>query len=320
MITISGELYIGLPLDFLYEAEAQDNINKATIKSQLYYSKLDHKNNKKFKKPNVLKLYEKPLAQIAKEKDGDEFAKYVVSVLNKLFPHPELDEQVGYNNNKYNLDDIFDFGGRAISPYEYAKDYRPSNYWDDLLPEKDRENTLTFNVTPYATTNEYLIAKITFDFTTPRDIYVGQIMRPIVFVKEILFALDESPFFENLQFFNDDSFTTYYEENTYDGKTITNDYDNGTYKLIGFHLVDKNNRIDKEIKDLVPFNPNDELDGTLITINEAETNGFMNYDGYGYLCKEINGQMYKSFISPDMDYALPKIYRDNFTHMLWFNR
>lgn len=43
-------------------------------------------------------------------------------------------------------------------------------------------------------------------------------------------------------------------------------------------------------------------------------------DGYGYLCKEIDGKMYKSFISPDMDYVLPKLYKDNFTHMLWFNR
>lgn len=319
MINISGELYIGLPLDFLCEAEAQDNINKATIKSQLYYSELDHKNNEKFKEPNVLKLYEKSLAQIANEKDGDGFAKYVASVLDKLFPHPELDEQVGYNNNKYNLNDIFDFGGRDTQPYEYASDYRPSNYWEDLLPENDRENTLTFNVTNYGEVKDYLVTKITFDFTTKHDISVGNIMRPIKFIKEIFYALDESPFFENLPFDTRNSTATYFDDSNYNG-TYFNEADNGTYKLIDFHLVEKTNNLTERLNDLTPLSQEDKSHGTLITIDEASSNGFMNYDGYGYLCKEIDGQMYKSFISPDMDYVLPKLYKDNFTHMLWFNR
>lgn len=319
MINISGELYIGLPLDFLCETEAQDNINKATIKSQLYYSKFDHKNNKSYPEPNTLQLYKKPLAQIAKEKDGDGFATYVDSVLDKLFPHPKLDEDVG-PNKKYSVYDIFDFGGRDTQPYEYASDYRPSNYWEDLLPESERENTLTFNVTNYDNAKNYLVAKITFNFTTKRDISVGNIMRPITFIKEIFYALDESPFFENLTFFNGNSQTTYYEENTYDDKTFANHADNGTYKLIDFHLVEKVDNLNEKLNDLVPLSQEDKSHGTLLTIAEAESDGFMNYDGYGYLCKEIDGQMYKSFVSPDMDYVLPKLYKDNFTHMLWFNR
>lgn len=85
-------------------------------------------------------------------------------------------------------------------------------------------------------------------------------------------------------------------------------------------VVLKDDNLNEKLNDLVPLSQEDKNNGTLITIVEAESNGFMNYDGYGYLCKEIDGKMYKSFISPDMDYVLPKLYKDNFTHMLWFNR
>lgn len=319
MINISGELYIGLPTRDSGMAELQDAINEYIITKQLKYSKIDHKDNKNYPKPNVLPLYKKSVTQIYNDKDGDGFATYVNSVLDKLFPHPKLDDEVG-PNKKYRLYDLFDFGGRDTRPYEYASDYRPSNYWEDLLPESERENTLVFNVTNYTNAKDYLVAKITFDFTTKHDISVGNIMQPITFIKEIFYALDESPFFENLTFFNGNSWATYYEENTYDDKTFTNQVDNGTYKLIDFHLVEKVDNLNEKLNDLVPLSQKDKNAGTLLTLAEAESDGFMNYDGYGYLCKEVDGQMYKSFISPNMDYVLPKLYKDNFTHMLWFNR
>lgn len=318
MINISGELYIGLPIHNSGMAELQDAINEYTIKNQLKYSEYDHKDNKNYPEPNVLRLYEKPLTQIYNEKDGEGFAKYIASVLDKLFPHPKLDDEVG-PNKKYRLYDIFDFGGRDTRPYEYASDYRPSNYWEDLPPESERENTLAFNVTNYTNAKDYLVAKITFDFTTKYDISVGNVMRPITFIKEIFYAIDESPFFENLTFFTGDSTTTYFDDTNYDG-TYFNEADNGTYKLIDFHLVEKVDNLNEKLNDLVPLSQEDMSQGTLLTLAEAESDGFMNYDGYGYLCKEIDGQMYKSFISPDMDYVLPKLYKDNFTHMLWFNR
>lgn len=318
MINISGELYIGLPIHNSGMAELQDAINDYTIKNQLKYSEYDHKDNKNYQEPNVLRLYEKPVTQIYNEKDGEGFAKYIASVLDKLFPHPKIDEQVG-PDKKYRLYDLFDFGGRDTRAYEYASDYRPSNYWEDLLPESDRENTLAFNVTNYGEVKDYLVAKITFNFTTKRDISIGNIMRPISFIKEIFYALDESPFFENLTFFTGNSFTTYFDDSNYNG-TYFNEAYNGTYKLIDFHLVEKADNLNEKLNDLVTLSQEDMSHGTLLTLAEAESDGFMNYDGYGYLCKEINGQMYKSFISPDMDYALPKLYKDNFTHMLWFNR
>ena len=165
MINISGELYIGLPTHNSGMAELQDAINEYTIKNQLKYSEYDHKDNKNYPEPNVLRLYEKPLTQIYNDKDGDGFAAYVNSVLDKLFPHPKLDNEVGINK-KYRLYDIFEFGGRDTRPYEYASDYRPSNYWEDSLPESERENTLAFNATNYTNAKDYLVAKITFDFTT----------------------------------------------------------------------------------------------------------------------------------------------------------
>lgn len=318
MINISGELYIGLPIHNSGMAELQDAINEYTIKNQLKYSEYDHKDNKNYPEPNVLRLYEKPLTQIYNEKDGEGFARYIASVLDKLFPHPKLDDEVG-PDKKYRLYDIFDFGGRDTRPYEYASDYRPSNYWEDLLPESERENTLAFKVTNYTNAKDYLVAKITFDFTTKYDISVGNIMRPITFIKEIFYAIDESPFFENLTFFTGDSTTTYFDDTNYDG-TYFNEAYNGTYKLIDFHLVEKVENLNEKLNDLILLSQEDMSHGTLLTLAEAESDGFMNYDGYGYLCKEIDGQMYKSFISPDMDYVLPKLYKDNFTHMLWFNR
>ena len=318
MINISGELYIGLPTHNSGMAELQDAINEYKIKNQLKYSKYDHKDNKNYPEPNVLRLYEKPLTQIYNEKDGEGFATYINSALEKLFPHPKLDNEVG-TNKKYRLYDIFEFGGRDTRPYEYASDYRPSNYWEDSLPESERENTLAFNVTNYTNAKDYLVAKITFNFTTEQDISIGNIMRPITFIKEIFYALDESPFFENLTFFNGNSTATYFDDSNYNG-TYFNEADNGTYKLIDFHLVEKVDNLNEKLNDLVPLSQEDMSHGTLLTLAEAESDGFMNYDGYGYLCKEIDGQMYKSFISPDMDYVLPKLYKDNFTHMLWLNR
>lgn len=318
MINISGELYIGLPTRNSGMAELQDAINEYTITNQLKYSKYDHKDNKNYPEPNVLPLYKKSVTQIYNDKDGDGFAAYVSSVLDKLFPHPKLDDEVG-PNKKYRLYDLFDFGGRDTRAYEYASDYRPSNYWEDLLPESERENTLTFNVTNCGEVNNHLVAKIAFDFTTKYDISIGNIMRPITFIKEIFYALNESPFFENLTFDTSNSTTTYFDDSNYNG-TYFNQADNGTYKLIDFHLVEKTDNLNEKLNDLVPLSQEDKNKGTLITIAEAESNGFMNYDGYGYLCKEIDGQMYKSFISPDMDYVLPKLYKENFTHMLWFNR
>ena len=267
MINISGELYIGLPIHNSGMAELQDAINEYTIKNQLKYSEYDHKDNKNYPEPNVLRLYEKSLTQIYNEKDGEGFAKYIASVLDKLFPHPKLDDEVG-PDKKYRLYDLFDFGGRDTRAYEYASDYRPSNYWEDLLPESERENTLAFNVTNYGEVNNHLVAKITFDFTTKHDISIGNIMRPINFIKEIFYAIDESPFFENLTLDTRNSTTTYFDDSNYNG-TYFNEAYNGTYKLIDFHLVEKVDNLNEKLNDLVPLSQKDKAHSTLLTLAKA---------------------------------------------------
>ena len=75
------------------------------------------------------------------------------------------------------------------------------------------------------------------------------------------------------------------------------------------------NQLEKELNNLIKLTPDH---GDLLTLEE--TSSLINYDGYGYLCKEIDGEMYQSFITPNMDYTLPKIYRENFTHIYWYNR
>lgn len=66
---------------------------------------------------------------------------------------------------------------------------------------------------------------------------------------------------------------------------------------------------------LAPLN---RTDGVLRTLDDAYYD--TNNDGYGYLCKEINGVMYQSSIVPNMDKPYPKIYLDNFTHIYWYER
>ena len=154
---------------FRYEAELQDAINEYTITKQLEYSKYDHKDSKKLSKAKCTATIQKSVTQIYNDKDGDGFAAYVNSVLDKLFPHPKLDDEVGPDKNTDCMTYLI-FGGRDTRAYEYASDYRPSNYWEDLLPESERENTLAFNVTNYGEVKDYLVAKITFDFTTKYDI------------------------------------------------------------------------------------------------------------------------------------------------------
>lgn len=61
-----------------------------------------------------------------------------------------------------------------------------------------------------------------------------------------------------------------------------------------------------------------EDDGDLLPLEM--TDSLLNYDGWGYLCKEVDGKIYNSYIVPDMDYELPELYVEYFTHIYWYNK
>ena len=62
--------------------------------------------------------------------------------------------------------------------------------------------------------------------------------------------------------------------------------------------------------------------GDLIHLDDEDKLDYLsNYNGLGYLCREEDdGTIHVSTIVPDMDYELPKIYTNYFTHILWYNR
>ena len=106
-------------------------------KNQLKYSKYDHKDNKNYPEPNVLRLYEKPLTQIYNEKDGESFAKYIASVLDKLFPHPNLMIKLDQTKNTDCMtSSILVVVTQDLTNTQVIIDHQTN--WEDLLPESDR--------------------------------------------------------------------------------------------------------------------------------------------------------------------------------------
>lgn len=87
------------------------------------------------------------------------------------------------------------------------------------------------------------------------------------------------------------------------------------YELIEDGFVADRTNLENGLKLLAPLT---RTDGILRTLDNAYYD--TNYDGYGYLCKEIDGVMYQSSIVPNMDKPYPKIYLDNFTHIYWYER
>ena len=43
-------------------------------------------------------------------------------------------------------------------------------------------------------------------------------------------------------------------------------------------------------------------------------------NGHGYYCKQEGDTTYKSSIPYNADYGAPKMLREEFTHVLWYNR
>lgn len=87
------------------------------------------------------------------------------------------------------------------------------------------------------------------------------------------------------------------------------------YELIEDGFVADRKNLENGLGILAPLT---RTDGILRTLDDAYYD--TNYDGYGYLCKEIDGVMHQSSIVPNMDKPYPKIYLDNFTHIYWYER
>jgi hypothetical protein len=317
MIHLKGEIFLGLKKDEIL-LKMQDLDNETILTEQktndpesfinLYNYNIEVKKKaSKFEKlinkitNNVSKNHEietnKPfsLEDIYKNKKSDELVKYIDSLLNKLFPKYPKNHKVQYG--------IFGrYADNFRSPYSHAVGFRPT-----FRPRTEELETFDFQVN-YEGINKYnddMIIKISWDFEYEYDACYGNILSSSKFAEEILYALSETEFLEN-------GFTQY---NDISYSEITEYDETKKLQLIESHLVADINKLKDDINNLVELKPDH---GDLLTLEEASS--LINYDGYGYLCKEINGEMYQSFITPNMDYALPKIYRENFTHIYWYNR
>lgn len=56
--------------------------------------------------------------------------------------------------------------------------------------------------------------------------------------------------------------------------------------------------------------------GTLLSFDSAEN--LRNCDGYGYYCRKIEDNYYKSSILYNANYEILKILYEQFTHILWY--
>lgn len=317
MVHLKGEIFLGLKKDEIL-LEMQDFDNESILTEQktndpesfinLYNYNIEvKKKTSKFEKVikkitnNFSKNHEietdKPfsLEDIYKNKKSDELVKYIDSLLKKLFPKYPKNHKVQYG--------IFvRYTDNFRSPYSHAVGFRPT-----FRTRTEELETFDFQV-KYEGINKYnddMIIKISWDFEYEYDTCYGNILSSYKFAEEILYALSETEFLEN-------GFTQY---NDISYSEITEYDETKKLQLIESHLVADINKLKDDINNLVELKPDH---GNLLTLEEASS--LINYDGYGYLCKEINGKIYQSFIIPNMDYALPKIYRENFTHIYWYNR
>lgn len=313
MTHLKGEIFLGLNKDqFLLEIQDSDNEYILTEQKTKYpdefinlhnydikaketpskFEKLKSAIKSKFSKtsePEAIEAFS--LKQVYQDKNSDDLVKYIESLLNKLFPKYPKDHDVPYG--------IF---GRSSdnwnNPYSYSVEYRPTS---------EKLESFDFHVEYQGINqcNDDMCIKISWDFEYEDEAWYGLILSCSQFSKEILYAISETKFLC-------DSFT-FYKNISYSEITEYNHTEK--LQLIDFHVAEDINQFKEELNSLIELKPDH---GDLFTLEEASS--LLNYDGYGYLCKEIDGKMYKSFITPNMDYVLPKIYKDNFTHIYWYNR
>ena len=123
----------------------------------------------------------------------------------------------------------------------------------------------------------------------------------------MFYVANESPYFETFILDTERSFVD-------DSKA-------GHLKYLDYHFVADESRLQELMKNTTPFSESHQS-GNLIHLDDEDKLDYLsNYDGLGYLCREDDDHIiHVSTIVPDMDYELPKIYTDYFTHILWYNR
>ena len=127
------------------------------------------------------------------------------------------------------------------------------------------------------------------------------------FAKLLLYVANESPYFETFILDTERSFV--------------DDSEAGHLKYLDYHFVADESKLQELMKNTTPFSESHKS-GDLIHLDDEDQLDYLsNYDGIGYLCKEDDDHtIHVSTIVPDMNYELPKIYADYFTHILWYNR
>ena len=226
---------------------------------------------------------------INRTSDGEALVEYVPSIINKLFP-------IYRDDSSQNLA-LFGLGD-SDKPYQYAPGFRPHT----------DTKQLDFDVT-YLGRNQNdgrMVVKISWDFDCTEVNDEHQMYCPYL-AEEILLMFSESVFLnEGFVFYKSVSYSELHQED---------DELQYSYELIEDGFVADRTNLENGLKMLAPLM---RTDGTLRTLDDAYYD--TNYDGYGYLCKEIDGVMYQSSIVPNMDKPYPKIYLDNFTHIYWYKR
>ena len=274
----------------------QDFENKTVIDHQFPKQKLFQKKPKS----TPLSIYQdKSLVDIVATSDSESLVTYVKSVFHKIFPDHTVYNQLKNNEVKY--EDIFGSHGYGQRPYEYAHGLLPY----DSINEKE----LTYDVTYLKETEKAMYVKIAWEHHF-KSIDVGgfSISEIDLFAKQMFYALTESPFFT-------DAFVLLLD-NSYVENIDT--YGNRqTLKLLDRHFVAAPATIKAQIGAVTPIDWDNEY-GDLIPLDEMGS--FINYDGYGYYCKQKGDTTYKSSIPYNADYGAPKMLRQAFTHVLWYNR
>lgn len=292
MLTSKGSIYL-TPMNGEMYQTVQDLTNSAIMERQLERDRKQQIDSN-LSTLSVLPIYDKPLVDIIKEQDQNGLVKYVESILDKLFPHPSLQKHI-FENEAF--EHVFMMGDRPELPFEYSNGFRPFNedgYVMEWTIEAVKDEPMTIKIS-WDTQADYLEHSF-FTIGSFKD-----------FAKLMFYVANESPYFETFILDTEHSFV--------------DDSEAGHLQYLDYHFVANESKLQELMKNTTPFTESHQSGDFIRLDDEDQLDYLSNYDGIGYLCKENDDNtIHVSTIVPDMDYELPKIYTDYFTHILWYNR
>lgn len=250
---INGNIYLALCTDDVWLQMQQDT-------NQIIMEKQRSRHGEK-----AVEIEQPSLVNINQVSDSDALIRYITSVIDKLFP-------IYRDDSSQNLA-LFGLGD-SNKPYQYAPEFRPHT----------DTKQLDFDVT-YLGRNQNdgrMVVKVAwdFDFTDVND--ERQMYCPYL-AEEILLIFSESVFLnEGFVFYKSTSYSELHrEDNELQYSQVHR------YELIEDGFVADRTNLENGLGILAPLT---RTDGLLRTLDDAYYD--TNYDGYGYLCKEIDGVMY----------------------------